>query len=120
MEWLIGIIIVILTGGNIYQYDQNKTLQEEKEFADYAAALNMKAYRVAQKENEELVKIIDSLTYDLNNCNSDIKSQLEKINSWKESDRLKNAAINDLKDRIDSIDFGSQCRVPDWVDFQAK
>jgi len=92
--------------------NDNKTLKESSE-------ANLLAYKEALNQNDKYDDIVDDLERRIENCNSDLRKQIDKINNWKDSDRLKQIAIENLKREIDSRGDMPSCRVPAWVDFEA-
>jgi hypothetical protein len=119
MEIIFSILLVLSMAGNYFQHEKVKDLKVKYEVAITASGENLESYKVALKANEEDEIVIKELEEDLANCNGKLQTEIDKINNWKESDRLKSFAIEDLTERLDGVDFGAMCRMPNWVDFEA-
>lgn len=119
MEFIFPVVLVLSLIGNFFQHEKIEDLTLEKEDAVLAAENNYDNYNTVVEVNKENEKAITKLNEKLTNCNSDLKEEIDKINNWKEADRLKAIAIESLSERLDDVEFGSSCRMPDWVDFEA-
>lgn len=118
MDFVVPVLLVLSLIGNFFQHEKIDELKSEKEEAVIAANKNYDNYNLVVGINEENKDVIDELNERLKSCNSDLKAEVDKINGWKEADRLKRIAIKDLSKRLDDVDFGASCRMPDWVDFE--
>ena len=119
MELVISILLAISLMGNYFQHEKVTDLKQERTEAVEASESNLESYKIALEVNKDNETIITELNESLENCNSDLKSEIDKINNWKEADRLKAIAIENITERLDGIDFGANCRVPDFVDLEA-
>lgn len=120
MDAILPIILVLSLTGNFFQHEKIEDLKEERSELAESSEANYKAYLIAKKANEEYDSEISNLVNDIEKCNKTIKEQINKANSWIDSDRIKGIAIENLEARLDSVDFGTSCRVPDGVDFKSK
>ncbi len=101
------------------QKEEITLLQNDVNQLIIANKKNLNAFEEAAEQNDLYDDIVGDLESRLERCNEDIKEQVDKINNWRDSDRLKKAAIKDLRERLNSESSISECRVPVWVDFEA-
>ena len=92
--------------------DKNKILSE-------ANTASLIAYEEVVTQNDRYDDVVADLEDRIKNCNEDLREQIDKINNWKDSDRLKQVAIEDLIKELDNRGDVPSCRVPVWVDFEA-
>lgn len=133
MDVILPVLLVlslILNGGQaidnikderVISEQDEKIIQLEVDVEKYKEAndRNLNAFIEAANQNDKYNDIVSDLEVRLEGCNKDLREQLDKINNWRDSDRLKKAAIEDLRKRLDSESSIRQCRVPEWVDFEA-
>ena len=112
MEWL---IIGLLTVFGYVQTDRLADAKAEAEKWQTVAKSNYEDWQRVVEINQGNDDVIADLKNSLDNCDNKYRETLDRINDFEEAQRVKNSAIEILRDRLANTDFGT-CRVPDWVD----
>ena len=113
MEWVLVAILAI------FGYVQTDRLNDSQNDADRwqeVAQSNYNEWQEVVEINRGNEDVVTNLENALNECDRRYSETVERVNDFKAVERVKDAAINQLKVRLDRIDFGT-CRVPDSVDF---
>lgn len=117
MEVFVGIVLLLSLIGNGIQHGQVKEERAKKEQWQLVAKTNYDQWQNVVRINEGNSDVINSLKDAADKCSIKHSETLERVNNFKEVERIKDSAIRDLQQRLNNVDFGS-CRVPDWVDFE--
>lgn len=118
MSWIIGLIIALSLSGNVVQHNKIQDLKAESEKWQDVAQSNYQEWQRVIEINEGNSDVIHDLQSALDECSDKYSESVRKVNDFKASQRVKDSAISQLKDKLDRVNFGT-CRVPDWVDLTA-
>ena len=115
-EVVLGVILLLSLFGNYQQKAHNDSLNTELDHWQEVAAGNHAQWQLAIEVNQTNAGTINLLEQALNKCEERNAATIKRVNDFREATAFKDAALADLRARLDNTDFGA-CRVPDWVDF---
>lgn len=118
IETIFGIMLAISLIGNYVQHETNKELKDDLYESQMIAKANEESWLTAIEVNQNNAATIYDIRQALAACEERNTTIVERVNQFNQATALKDAAINDLRARLDRVDFGS-CRVPDWVSFES-
>jgi len=118
LETIGGILLLLSLFGNVHQHNENQELKQEVSEAYALAEANRKEWLSVIETNKGNADVIHDLEAALDECNTRNDEMVEAVNDFRDVQRVKDAAIEALENRVADTDF-AQCRVPDWVDLSS-
>ena len=116
-EVVLGVILLLSLFGNYQQKAHNDALNTELDHWQEVAAGNQAQWQIAIEANETNASTIEHLSQALDQCETRNENTIRRVNDFREATAFKDAALADLRARLDRVDFGD-CRVPNWVSFE--
>ena len=113
MEMIVGIVLALSLLGNWWQSERIDHHKAKAETFQQAAQDNYHELKKAVTANDTLVDTIERLESANADCSAKHRATLDRINDFKESNRLKDSAIENLKLQLDKA---PDQPINDWDD----